>query len=114
MLQWSRAAHMTTISSVNDSLTDRVPTLRDFKTLGGYIVKIKTSVAELKIAPNFRKGKSTIHPLKFVAIFNSATKVLIFSIDPFKVSISFNSGTFDFFFFFSKMPSTMIPVNNEQ
>jgi hypothetical protein len=27
--------HVTTIPSVNNGLTDRVPTLRDFKTLGG-------------------------------------------------------------------------------
>jgi hypothetical protein len=32
----------------------KVPTLREIKTLGGYIVKIETSVAELKIALNFR------------------------------------------------------------
>jgi hypothetical protein len=36
------------IPLVNDSLTDGVPTLRDYKTLRGYIVKIETSVAELK------------------------------------------------------------------
>jgi hypothetical protein len=53
-LQWSHAMHVTTVSSVNDGLTDRVPTLRDFETLGGYIVKIETSVAELKIVVNFR------------------------------------------------------------
>jgi hypothetical protein len=42
-------------------------------------------------------------------IFNSTTKVLIFSIDLFKVSKYFNSGTFKKFG--PKMPSTMIPVN---
>jgi hypothetical protein len=31
-----------------------VPTLRDFETLEGYIVKIETLVAKLKIAVNFR------------------------------------------------------------
>jgi hypothetical protein len=41
------SGHMCVLS-VNDSLTDRVPTLRDFKTLRGYIVKNETSVAELK------------------------------------------------------------------
>jgi hypothetical protein len=37
---------------------EKVPTLREIKTLGGggYIVKIETSVAELKIALNFRGG----------------------------------------------------------
>jgi hypothetical protein len=34
-LQWSREAHMTTVPSVNDDLTDIVPTLRDFKTSKG-------------------------------------------------------------------------------
>jgi hypothetical protein len=38
-------------------------------------------------------GKIIVHPLKFVAIFNSTPKVLIFSIDPLKVSKFFNSGT---------------------
>ena len=46
-----------------------------------------------------------IKPLKFAAIFNSVTDVLIFTIDHPKVLISFNSGTFDFFFL--KMPSTV-------
>jgi hypothetical protein len=36
--KWSRATHVTTIPSVNDGLTDRVPTLRNFETLRGYIV----------------------------------------------------------------------------
>ena len=44
---------MTTVPSVNGGLTDRVPTLRNFETLGGSIVKIETSMAELKIAANF-------------------------------------------------------------
>ena len=44
---------MTTVSSVNGGLTDGVPTLRNFKTLGGSIVKIETSMAELKIVANF-------------------------------------------------------------
>jgi hypothetical protein len=43
-----------TVLTVNDGLTDKVPTLRDFETLGGCIVKIKISVAELKIVVNFR------------------------------------------------------------
>jgi hypothetical protein len=29
---------VTTVSSINDGLTNRVPTLRDFETFGGYIV----------------------------------------------------------------------------
>jgi hypothetical protein len=36
--KWSCAAHVTIVPSVNDGLTDRVATLRDFKTLGRYIV----------------------------------------------------------------------------
>jgi hypothetical protein len=36
--KWSRATHVTTVSSVNGDLTDRVPTLRNFETLRGYIV----------------------------------------------------------------------------
>jgi uncharacterized surface protein with fasciclin (FAS1) repeats len=43
-----------TVPSVNDGLTDGVPELRDFKTLGGSIVKIKTSMAKLKISINFK------------------------------------------------------------
>jgi hypothetical protein len=34
-LQWSRETHVTTFPSVNDGLTDKVLTLRDFETLGG-------------------------------------------------------------------------------
>jgi hypothetical protein len=45
---------MTIVPSVNDGLIDKVPTLKDFETLEGYIVKIETLVAELKIALNFR------------------------------------------------------------
>jgi hypothetical protein len=41
-------------ASVNDGFTDRVLGLRDFETLRGSIVKIETSVAELKIVVNFR------------------------------------------------------------
>jgi hypothetical protein len=52
--KWSRAEHMTTVLLVNDSLADRVPALRDFETLRGYIVKIETLVAELKITLNFK------------------------------------------------------------
>ena len=51
----------------------------------------------------FIKGKSTNHPLKFTTIFNLTTDASIFTIDTPKVLISFNSGTFDFFF--SKMPN---------
>jgi hypothetical protein len=36
--KWSRATHVTTVPSVNGSLTDRVPTLRNFETLREYIV----------------------------------------------------------------------------
>jgi hypothetical protein len=36
--KWSRATHVTTVLSVNDGLNDRVSILRDFETLGGYIV----------------------------------------------------------------------------
>jgi hypothetical protein len=39
---------------VNDGLTDRVLGLRDFETLRGSIVKIETSVTELKIVVNFK------------------------------------------------------------
>ena len=46
---------MTTVPSVNDGLTDRVHELRDFKILGGLIVKIKISVAELKIVVKLRE-----------------------------------------------------------
>jgi hypothetical protein len=53
-LQWSRATHMTIVLSINDGLTDRVSTLKDFETLEGYIVKIETLVTELKITLNFR------------------------------------------------------------
>jgi hypothetical protein len=53
--KWSRAMHLTTVSSVNDGLTDRVPTLKDFETSKGYIVKIEISVAELKIHLNFMR-----------------------------------------------------------
>ena len=53
--KWSRATHVTTILLVNDSLTDRVPGLRDFETLGESIEKIETSVVELKISANFRE-----------------------------------------------------------
>jgi hypothetical protein len=60
-LQWSHVTHMTTVPSVNDGLADKGPTLRDFETLGGYIVKIETSVAELKIAVNFRGVIRTFH-----------------------------------------------------
>ena len=54
-------------------------------------------------------GKSILYPLKFTTIFNSITKVLIFSIDPFKVSISFNSSIFfqnalNSYLFFPKFP----------
>jgi hypothetical protein len=62
-LQWSCATQMTTIPSVNNGLTDGVPKLRDFKTLGGSIAKIKTSVAELKIVVNF-KGVIRTFPYK--------------------------------------------------
>ena len=55
-------------------------------------------------------GKVRITLLKFVVIFSSATDVSIFTIDPLKVLISFNSGTFDFFF--SKIPSTVILQNH--
>jgi hypothetical protein len=34
-LQWSHETHVTTFLSVNDGLIDRVPTLRNFETLGG-------------------------------------------------------------------------------
>jgi hypothetical protein len=61
-------------------------------------------------------GKVLFTFLKLAAIFNSATKVLIFSTDPLKVSISFNSGTFsqnalnnD-----SGKPSTMISVKSRR
>jgi hypothetical protein len=37
-LQWSHEMHVTTFLSINDGLTNRVPILRDFETLGGYIV----------------------------------------------------------------------------
>jgi hypothetical protein len=47
---------VTTVASVNDGLTDEVPGLRDFKTLKGLIAKIETSVAELKISINFKRG----------------------------------------------------------
>jgi hypothetical protein len=40
---------------VNDGLIDGVFELRDFETLKGLIIKIKTSVAELKIIINFRR-----------------------------------------------------------
>jgi hypothetical protein len=57
------------------------------------------------------------NPLKLAAIFNSATKVSIFSIDPFNISISFNSGTFDFFSqnalnSYSGEPSTVISAKS--
>jgi hypothetical protein len=45
---------MTTVPSVNDGLTDEVPSLRDFETLRESIEKIETSVAKLKIITNFR------------------------------------------------------------
>ena len=51
-----KATHVTIVLLVNDGLTDRVPELRDFETLGRSIVKIETSVAELKIVINFRGG----------------------------------------------------------
>jgi hypothetical protein len=61
------------------------------------------------------KGKITVHPPKLAAIFNLTSKVSIFSIDPPKVSISFNSSTFDFFSQNAlnsdfDEPSTMIPA----
>jgi hypothetical protein len=46
--KWSRA-----ILSVIVGLTDRVPKLKNFKTLGGPIEKIKILGVELKIAANF-------------------------------------------------------------
>jgi hypothetical protein len=64
-------------------------------------------------------------PWKLAAIFNSTTKVSIFSVDPLKVSKCFNSATpsikttmidsahghFDFFFF-PKCPQTVILVKS--
>jgi hypothetical protein len=35
--KWSRMTHVTTVPSVNDGLTNGVPELRDFKTLGGQL-----------------------------------------------------------------------------
>ena len=55
------------------------------------------------------KGKLLFNPLKLAGIFNSTTKVSIFSIDLPKVSKSFNSGTFKKFG--PKMPPTVIPAN---
>jgi hypothetical protein len=52
--EFSGSKKVTTVPLVNDGLIDRVPTLRDFEILEGYIVKIETLVAELKIAVNFR------------------------------------------------------------
>jgi hypothetical protein len=55
---------------------------------------------------------------KLAAIFNSTTKISIFSIDPSKVLISFNSGIFDFFFFQNTLnndsgePSTVSPAKS--
>ena len=62
-LQGSRVTHVTTVSSVNEDLTNRVPELRDFKTYGGSIAKIETLVVELKIVINFR-GVIRTFPLK--------------------------------------------------
>jgi hypothetical protein len=50
---------VTTVLSVNDRLTDRVPKLRDFEILGGSIEKIETLLAELKIVVNFRGVNNT-------------------------------------------------------
>jgi hypothetical protein len=52
--KWSRAMHVTPIPLINDGLTDKVLGLKDFETLRGLIMKIETSVAELKIDVNFR------------------------------------------------------------
>jgi hypothetical protein len=67
-------------------------------------------------------GKLLFTPPKLATIFNSTTKVLIFSIDSPKVSISFNLGTFDFYFYFfqnalnsdSGEPSTVILAKSEK
>jgi hypothetical protein len=51
--KWSHVTHVTTVPSVIPVLTDGVPELKNFKTLGGSIEKIEILGVELKIATNF-------------------------------------------------------------
>jgi hypothetical protein len=56
---------VTTVPSINDSLTDRVLGLRDFETLWGSIDKIETLMVKSKIATNF-SGVEQHFSLQFI------------------------------------------------